>query len=66
MKYTFYRPLGYNIEHVYKLSTVVGGESRDTSLTDADKYLGILAKVGTRAFRRGSCPLLLEPADEWH
>lgn len=33
MKYTFYRPLGYNIEHVYKLSTVVGGESRDTSLT---------------------------------
>lgn len=26
MKYTFYRPLGYNIEHVYKLSTVVGGE----------------------------------------
>ena len=45
MKYTFYRPLGYNIEHVYKLSTVVGGESRDTSLTDADKYLGILAKL---------------------
>lgn len=45
MKYTFYRPQGYNIEHVYKLSTVVGGESRDTSLTDADKYLGILAKL---------------------
>ena len=45
MKYTFYRPLGYNIEHVYKLSTVVGAESRDTSLTDADKYLGILAKL---------------------
>ena len=45
MKYTFYRPLGYNIEHVYKLSTIVGGESRDTSLTDADKYLGILAKL---------------------
>ena len=45
MKYTFYRPLGYNIEHVYKLSTVVGGEGRDTSLTDADKYLGILAKL---------------------
>lgn len=41
----FYRPLGYNIEHVYKLSTIVGGESRDTSLTDADKYLGILAKL---------------------
>ena len=64
MKYTFYRPLGYNIEHVYKLSTVVGGESRDTSLTDADKYLGF-GEIGTRAFRRGSCPLLLEPSDEW-
>lgn len=52
MKYTFYRPLGYNIEHVYKLSTVVGGESRDTSLTDADKYLGILAKLEQEPSRR--------------
>lgn len=45
LKYTFYRPLGYNIEHVYQLAVVNGGESRDTSLTNADKFLGILAKL---------------------
>lgn len=45
MKYTFYRPLGYNIDHVYQLTMITGGESRDTTLTDADKYLGILEKL---------------------
>lgn len=45
MKYTFYRPLGYNIDHVYQLTTIIGGESRDTSLVEADKYLGILEKL---------------------
>lgn len=45
LKYTFYRPLGYSIDHVYRLSTIVGGESRDTSLTQADKYLSILHKL---------------------
>jgi len=45
MKYTFYRPLGYDISHVYQLSMVTGGESRDSSLTMADKYLGILRKL---------------------
>lgn len=45
MKYTFYKPLGYNIDHVYQLTTILGGESRDTTLTRADKYLGILEKL---------------------
>lgn len=25
LKYTFYRPLGYSIDHVYQLSTIIGG-----------------------------------------
>ena len=45
LKYTFYRPLGYNIDHVYQLSMIKGGESRDSSMTNADKYLGILQKL---------------------
>lgn len=65
MKYTFYRPLGYDIDHVYRLTTVRGGESRDTTLLDADKYLNILKKVGTRTYRRGCLVELLELAYEW-
>lgn len=45
MKYTFYRPLGYNIDHVYSLTMISGGASKDTALTQADKYLGILHKL---------------------
>lgn len=45
LKYTFYRPLGYDIDHVYQLTMISGGESRDTSMTRADKYLGILEKL---------------------
>lgn len=45
MKYTFFKPLGYNIDHVYQLTTIMGGESRDTSMTRADKYLSILEKL---------------------
>lgn len=45
LKYTFYRPLGYNIDHVYQLYTITGGESRDTSLTSGDKYWDILQKL---------------------
>lgn len=55
MKYTFYRPLGYNIDHVYQLSTISGGESRDTSLTRADKYLGILAKLEKELTVESAC-----------
>lgn len=36
LKYTFYRPLGYNIDHVYQLSMIKGGESRDSSMTNAE------------------------------
>ena len=45
LKYTFYRPLGYDINHVYQLSMIMGGESRDSSMTRADKYLSILQKL---------------------
>lgn len=45
LKYTFYRPLGYNIDHVYQLTTIMGGESRDTTLTRADKYWSVLQKL---------------------
>ena len=45
LKYTFYRPLGYDIGHVYRLTMVSGGESRDSSLMAADKYLTILRKL---------------------
>lgn len=45
MKYTFYRPLGYDIDHVYRLTMISGGESRDTTLLDADKYWSILQKL---------------------
>ena len=38
-------PLGYNIDHVYQLSMITGGESRDSSMTNADKYLSILQKL---------------------
>lgn len=45
LKYTFYRPLGYNIDHVYSLEMIKGGESRDSSLTNAHKCLSILEKL---------------------
>lgn len=45
MKYTFYRPLGYNIDHVYRLTMIQGGENRDTTLLNADKFLNILKKL---------------------
>lgn len=45
LKYTFYRPLGYNIDHVYQLSIITGGEKSDKSLTEGDKYLSILHKL---------------------
>ncbi len=45
LKYTFYRPLGMDISHVYQLSTIEGGESRDTTLTTVDKYFNLLEKL---------------------
>lgn len=45
LKYTFYRPLGYNIDHVYSLTTIIGGPTSDTTLTNADRYLGALQKL---------------------
>lgn len=42
LKYTFYRPLGYDIDHVYQLSMITGGESRDAGMTKGDKYISIL------------------------
>ena len=48
-----------------KLSTVVGGESRDTSLTDADKYLGILAKLEQEPSVEAAALCYWSLADEW-
>ena len=45
LKYTFYRPLGYSIDHVYQLSTIIGGATSDTTLTNADRYLRALRKL---------------------
>lgn len=45
LKYTYYRPLGYNIDNVYQLSMITGGESQDTGMTKADKYISILQKL---------------------
>ena len=45
LKYTFYRPLGMDISHVYQLSTIEGGESRDTTLTTVDKYFNLSSGV---------------------
>ena len=45
LKYTFYRPLGYNIDHVYQLNTIIGGATSDTTLTNADRYLRALQKL---------------------
>lgn len=45
LKYTFYRPLGYSIDHVYQLNTIIGGATSDTTLTNADRYLRVLRKL---------------------
>lgn len=45
LKYTFYRPLGYNIEHVYQLTTSTGGTSADTTLLDAAKRITIANRL---------------------
>ena len=45
LKYTFYRPLGYDIDHVYQLSMITGGESRDAGMTKGGKYISILQKL---------------------
>ena len=45
LKYTFYRPLGYNIDHVYQLNTIIGGATSDTTLTNADRYMRALQKL---------------------
>lgn len=45
MKYTFYRPLGYDINHVYKLELAKGGALRDTSMTDAEKTITIAHRL---------------------
>ncbi|WP_044270144.1 FtsX-like permease family protein [Bacteroides timonensis] len=45
LKYTFYRPLGYNIDHVYRLNTIISGPTSDTTLTNADRYLRALQKL---------------------
>lgn len=56
LKYTFYRPLGYSIDHVYQLNTIIGGATSDTTLTNADRYLRALRKWSRNpALRRLPC-----------
>lgn len=55
LKYTFYKPLGYNIDHVYQLSMIVGGESRDSTMSRADKYIGILKKLRKEPTVEAAC-----------
>lgn len=45
MKYTFYKPMGYDIDHVYELSPILGGVSNDTTMKSADKYLEMLRRL---------------------
>lgn len=45
MKYTFYRPLGYDINHVYQLELATGGVAHDTSMTDAEKTIAIARRL---------------------
>ena len=60
MKYTFYRPLGYDIDHVYRLTTVRGYDiARCRQIPEYPE------KVGTRTYRRGCLVELLELAYEW-
>ena len=60
LKYTFYRPLGYDIDHVYQLSMITGGESRDAGMT-IYKYS---AKTRKGTHGGSGRPVVLEPADE--
>lgn len=45
LKYTFYRPLGYDIEHVYQLNVSTGGTSADSTLSDAAKRIAIANRL---------------------
>ena len=45
MKYTFYQPLGYNIDHVYRLETALGGEKQDTAMTTGAKKLELMHRL---------------------
>lgn len=45
LKYIFYQPLGYDIEHVYRLDVSMGGESRDTTLSSAAKHVALANRL---------------------
>ena len=45
MKYTFYQPLGYNIDHVYRLETAFGGEQQDTAMTRGAKKIELVHRL---------------------
>lgn len=47
MSYNLLRPLGYDIEHVYQLTTSVGGEIRDTTRNAAEKHMEIVRRLRT-------------------
>ena len=45
MKYTFYQPLGYNIDHVYLLDVSTGGESHDSTFTETAKKVELVHRL---------------------
>lgn len=47
MTYNLLRPLGYDIEHVYQLTTSVGGEARDTTRNATEKHMEIVHRLRT-------------------
>lgn len=69
MKYTFYQPLGYNIEHVYKLDMGYGSEIRDKSMTPNDRKLEFLHRLervpGIEAAAISFWSLPMSGANEW-
>lgn len=69
MQYTFHQPLGYDINHVYKLETAYGGEVRDTSMTAAAKKLELIQRLervpGVEAAAGSFWSLPMSGANEW-
>lgn len=45
MKYTFHEPLGYDIDHVYRLETAYGNESQNPSMTEAAKKIELIHRL---------------------
>lgn len=45
LKYIFNQPLGYDIEHVYRLDVSMGGESADPAMSNAAKHVALANRL---------------------